>query len=314
MTITRQFVPTLLLICCMGTAHGDINTARMAMENPDNPLLLMRTSRGDVYLELFPQAAPRNVANFIALAHGDVPLEPSESPAEVSPPVGSAAGSATGSATGSAAGSAAGSGESPVPSSPSPYYDNLTFHRVLPGFLVQSGAPRTPGSPIPAYWIEDEINARQLGLHEQKVLDETGNPHPWLNLQDAADFQRQILVPLYRRLGITTPRMLETRQSEVFSTLSDMTLQQAYENMGYRYNERLTSREPLRGAVAMAGSAPNTNRSEFFIALNDAPWLAGRATIIGQVVEGMGVIDLISQAPTTNRGTIYTIRQVSPTP
>src|SRR5690554_4025955 len=273
MTITRLFLPTLLLICCMGAAHADINTARMAMENPDNPLLLMRTSRGDVYLELFPQAAPRNVANFIALAHGEVQLE---EPVERAVPL---------TAAGSTAPSAA--------SAASQYYDNLTFHRVLPGFLIQSGAPRTPGSPVPNYQIDDEINARGLGLNEQKVVDETGNPHPWLNLQDAGDFQRQILVPLYRRLGITTPQMLETRQDEVFSALADMTLQQAYENMGYRYNERLTARQPLRGAVAMAGSTPNSNRSEFFITLNDTPWLAGRTTIIGQVVEGMGVVDLI---------------------
>src|SRR5690606_37320289 len=242
MTITRQFLPTLLLICCMGAAHAAINTARMAMENPDNPLLLMRTSRGGGYLELFPQAAPRNAANFIAPARCAVPLEvPLEEPVQRAVPL-----TAAGSTTPSAASSAP------------QYYDNLTFHRVLPGFLIQSGA-RTPGSPVPNYQLEDEINARGLGLHEQKVLDETGNPHPWLNLQDAGDFQRQILVPLYRRLGITTPQMLEARQDEVFSALADMTLQQAYENMGYRYNERLTARQPLRGAVAMAGSTPNSN-------------------------------------------------------
>jgi len=285
MTITRQLFPALLLICCMGAAHADISTARLAMEDPDNPLLLMRTSRGDVYLELFPQAAPRNVANFIALAHGEVPEAPLEVLTAAAPS-----------------------------SAPQYWYDNLTFHRVLPGFLIQSGAPRTPNSPVPDYQLEDEINARQLGLHEQKVLDEAGNPHPWLNLQDAGDFQRQVLVPLYRRLGITTPQMLETRQNEVFSTLRDMTLQQAYENLGYRYNERLPSRPPLRGAVAMAASTPNSNRSEFFITLGDAPWLAGRTTIIGQVVEGMELVDLISQAPPANRGTLYNIRQVNPTP
>lgn len=298
MSITKLFFAALYLLCCIGASgtHADVITATQAMENPANPLLLMRTSRGDVYLELFPQAAPRNVANFIALAHGEVPLVTAVTPE-----------------------SRSASGQTPQY-----WYDNLAFHRVLPGYIIQSGAPQTQGSPVPDIELDDEINARQLGLHEEKLLDSAGNPHPWLNLQDAEDFQREVLVPLYRELGITSPQMLETRQSEIFSTLRDMTLQQAYENMGYRYNDRLPSRQPLRGAVAMAEAKPNSNRSEFFITLTDTPWLAGRTTIIGQVVEGMDIVDGINQAavlrgnsttPASNSGTtIIDIRQLNLAP
>ncbi|MGH8463988.1 MAG: peptidylprolyl isomerase, partial [Pseudomonas sp.] len=273
MTITtRLLFPAVFLFASLGLgasgAHADVTTATLAMENPDNPLLLMRTSRGDVYLELFPQAAPRNVAHFIALAHGELPLVAASADTR----------------------SVETNDQDRAGAAPHYWYDNLDFHRVLPGYIIQAGAPRTPDSPGPETTLDDEINARQLGLHEEKVLDDGGNPHPWLNLQDAGDFQREVLVPLYRRMGITTPEMLETRQSEVFSTLRDMTLQQAYENRGYRYNDRLPSHQPVRGAVAMAGSEPNSNRSEFFITLTDAPWLAGRTTVIGQVVEGMEVV------------------------
>lgn len=281
---------SILLMSSAGLTHADLATATAAMDNPANPLMLMRTSRGDIYLELYPAAAPRNVANFIALAEARVPLFDISTSSTVTPH----------------------------------YYDGLVFHRILRNYLVQAGAPRSPNAPVPEYLVEDEINARQFGLHEQKVLDVFGKPHPWLNLEDNARFQAEILVPLYRRLGISSPEAVEARQFEIHDALRAMTLRQAYENQGYRYNERLVSREPLRGSVAMAGSGPNTNAAEFFITLVDAPWLAGRATIIGRVVEGMEIVDRIDQAAVLRGDTtaatpttatmIFDLRQVNVLP
>jgi cyclophilin family peptidyl-prolyl cis-trans isomerase len=49
-----------------------------------------------------------------------------------------------------------------------------------------------------------------------------------------------------------------------------------------------------RGTVAMANRGPNTNTSQFFIVLNDAPWLPKNYTIFGKVVKGMEVVDSIA--------------------
>jgi peptidyl-prolyl cis-trans isomerase B (cyclophilin B) len=40
------------------------------------------------------------------------------------------------------------------------YYDNLTFHRIVPGFVIQGGDPRGDGTGNPGYRIEAEFNTR----------------------------------------------------------------------------------------------------------------------------------------------------------
>ncbi|MGO4911340.1 peptidylprolyl isomerase [Leeuwenhoekiella sp. W20_SRS_FM14] len=79
------------------------------------------TNKGTMIINLFYKEAPATVANFVSLAEGNNPLADSIYKGK-------------------------------------PFYDNLTFHRIMKGFIIQGGDPKGNGSGGPGYKFHDEFS------------------------------------------------------------------------------------------------------------------------------------------------------------
>ena len=85
---------------------------------------VLHTNHGDITVDLFPDHAPKTVANFVGLAQGTKEYSREN-------------------ASGSTSG---------------PFYDGLIFHRVIDGFMIQGGCPRGDGRGGPGYTFKDEFH------------------------------------------------------------------------------------------------------------------------------------------------------------
>lgn len=148
-------------------------------------IAVFETNKGTFKVKLFNDKAPKTVENFVGLAEGTKEWTDPKTGEKVK----------------------------------KPFYNGLTFHRVIKDFMIQGGCPLGTGTGGPGFRFEDEFPAG---------------------------------APKHDKPGI----------------------------------------------LSMANAGPNTNGSQFFVTTVPTPWLDGRHTVFGEVVEGMDVVKSIENTKT----------------
>lgn len=134
------------LVSCDQTPTGEMNVDVTVPENLEKGLYAhFTTSQGDFTCVLFEERAPKTVANFVGLAKGEKAFRDPRSGEQVK----------------------------------RPYYNGLTFHRVIKDFMLQGGCPQGDGRGGPGYEFEDEFH--KTLRHDQAGRLSMANAGPGTN-------------------------------------------------------------------------------------------------------------------------------------
>ena len=102
------------------------------------------TTMGEILCKLEPEKAPLTVANFVGLAEGTKPWKHPKTREQMTD---------------------------------TPYYNGVTFHRVIPKFMVQTGDPTGTGRGGPGFTIQDEFHPELRHRPGTLSMANTGRPN-----------------------------------------------------------------------------------------------------------------------------------------
>jgi len=105
-------------------ALAAVSPVSQAQEKPETLYAALKTTMGDIVIQLFNDKAPKTVANFVDLATGSKEWTDPKTREKAKRPL----------------------------------YNGTIFHRVIPGFMIQGGDPLGNGTGGPGYRFADEFH------------------------------------------------------------------------------------------------------------------------------------------------------------
>ena len=80
---------------------------------------------------------------------------------------------------------------------------------------------------------------------------------------------------------------------------------------GYKFEDEFVPelRHDGPGTLSMANAGPNTNGSQFFITHVACPWLDGKHTVFGKVLEGQDVVNAVRQGDKMLKVTVTDVEE-----
>jgi len=203
------------------------------------------------------------------------------------------------------------------------YYDSLLFHRVIEGFMIQTGDPDSKkamsGEPLgrggPGYTIDAEFNPKFI--HEKGALS-AARLGDGQNPAKASSGSQFYIVQgtKYKEEELTLDQdkinqsLQQYFQNPANQPLYDSLMQYYRTGDQKGYTECILKVKPRleRETGIKAEKAVDPVKLKTYTTVGGAPHLDNEYTIFGKIIKGLDVIDKIATQPTSNERPVEDIR------
>ncbi len=192
------------------------------------------------------------------------------------------------------------------------FYDGLLFHRVIDGFMIQGGDPKTRnakpdeqlGDGDPGYTIDSEINPKFLHKKGALAAAREGDQTNPLKKSSGSQFYivQGVVFPANNLPALEAKANEKLAQSFMRQLIRDNEDSlKFYQQSGNQIAMALIGERLQNEAIAKAKTTPfklTEEQKQVYTTVGGTPHLDGNYTVFGEVIEGFAVIDSIAAQPT----------------